>query len=114
MELFDYLIAWFVYMLAALTLTVVAWRVLCRFINRNLAYLLQGFLVAVLFTPWYVLPDAELMAPAFIIFVLDSITISPVDGIRALIPIVMAMLAATVVALALMLIRFIRRRKERA
>jgi hypothetical protein len=111
MEARDYLIAWILYGLAAVILSVVAWVLLRRYLWRELAYLLECWLLAIFFTPARVLADQEIMAPAIIIFVMDSVTIDPTAGIRALIPLIIAMLGMLVVAILLIVIYRIRQRR---
>lgn len=107
----DYTIAWVVYFCAATVLSVLCWRVFKRYLARWLAYLLQCWLLAILLTPWYVEPEGDVMAPAFIVFVMDTITIDAAAGIRALIPLIMAMLLMLIVAIALGIIHRVRQRK---
>src|SRR5690606_9143803 len=70
MDAVDYRIAWIVYCLAAAGLTWLCWVVLRKLRSRGLAHLLQCWLLALLFTPWYVVPDDTLMAPALMVFVM--------------------------------------------
>lgn len=107
----DYTIAWVVYLCAATVLSVLCWRVFKRYLVRWLAYVLEGWLLAILLTPWYVQPEEKVMAPAFIIFVMDTITIDLAAGIRALIPLIMAMLLMLILAIALGVIHSVRQRK---
>lgn len=111
MEARDYLIAWILYGLAAVIMSVVGWVVLRRYLWRELAYLLECWLLAIFFTPAKVLVEQEMMAPAIIVFVMDTITIDPTAGIRALIPLVMAMAGMLVVAIVLIVVRRVRLRK---
>ena len=113
METLDYTLAWAVYLLAALGFTLISWRVAKRLFWRELAYFLQGFLMVLLFTPWYVLADEEVLAPAIIIFMMDSITIGSTAGIRALIPMVMGVLLVIVVTIVLSIIYRLRRAKSK-
>jgi hypothetical protein len=113
MEPRDYLIAWILYGLAAVIMSVVAWLLLRRYLWREFAYLLECWLLAIFFTPARVLADQDIMAPAIIVFVMDSMTIDPTAGIRALIPLFMAMTGMLVVAILLMVIYRIRRRRVR-
>lgn len=108
----DYTTAWLVYLGAALLLSWLSWRVLKKHLWRGLAYLLECWLLAILLTPWYVLPDQEIMAPAFIVFAMDTITIGPTAGIRALIPLVMALMLMLIVAVVLGVAYRIRRRRR--
>ena|SRR5687767_1309469 len=111
MEARDYLIAWILYGLAAATLSIIAWVVLRRHVLRELAYLLECWLLAIFFTPAKVMVEQEIMAPAIIVFVMDTITIDPTAGIRALIPLVMAMTGMLVIAVLLSVVYRIRRPK---
>jgi hypothetical protein len=111
MEARDYLIAWILYGLAAVILSIVAWVLFRRYLWREFAYLLECWLLAIFFTPARVLADQEIMAPAIIVFVMDSVTINPTAGIRALIPLVMAMLAMLVVAIVLIVVHRLRMRR---
>lgn len=110
MESSDYFVAWAIYLLAAVALAVFVWRFLRQYVWRGLAYVLECLLLALLFTPWYVRPDQDFLAPAFMVFLMDSITLSPTEGVRALIPLVMAMLAGLLLALVLTLVHRFRRR----
>ena len=112
MDPFDYALAWTVYLIAAAGLTVIGWLLMKKHLWLDLAFLLECLLIALLYTPWYVLPDQEVMAPAFIIFLMDTITIDATAGIRALIPLVMAMLLAMVVTIFLSIGYRIMRRKR--
>lgn len=112
MQTQEYFIAWGAYLIAAVALSFISWKVFRRFLLRELAYLGQGWWMAILFTPWYVLPDRDVMAPAFIIFLMDTITLDAAAGIRALIPLVMAMLLALLITVVLSLIYRIGRRKR--
>ncbi|MDG2174518.1 MAG: hypothetical protein P8M72_00025 [Gammaproteobacteria bacterium] len=114
MEILDYIIAWIVYLTAGVIFSVVSWKLLKRFLWRELAYLIQSLQLAVIFTPWYVLPEEEILAPAIYIFVLDLITIDVTTSIRALIPLMMAILLGIIVTIVLSIVYRIRRRKQLA
>lgn len=101
MDAGDYTTAWIVYSLAALVLAGVSWRVLRRLPLKEVAWLLECWLLALLFTPWYVLPDDTIMAPALIVFVMDAVTVSVESAIRALIPLVLALLSGVLVTVVL-------------
>jgi len=114
MDQSDYITAWLVYIGAAVVMSGLCWRFFRRFLPRELAYLLQCWVVAVLVTPWYVMDGQDIMAPAFIVFALDVVTIAPVAGVRALTPLVMALVAGLLLAVALSVVYRIRRRSEPA
>jgi hypothetical protein len=111
MDTQDYMIAWLIYALAGAAFSVLSWRFLRSLLWREMAYLLQSLLIAVIFTPWYVLPEEEILAPAVIVFLLDLVTIDVTTSIRSLIPLVMAMLLAIAVTVVLSLLYRIRQKK---
>lgn len=113
MESSDYTIAWLVYCGAAAVLAWLCWLVLRRISIREIAWLLEFWLLALMFTPWYVLPDQEILAPAVIVFVMDVITVDTVSAIRALIPLVMALLLGLVMTLVMSIVYRIARRRRR-
>jgi hypothetical protein len=112
MEAADYRMAWIIYTMAGIVLAFLAWRVLYKYVLREVAYLLQCFLLALMFTPAYVLEDQRIMAPALIVFLMDVITISPTAGIRALIPLVLALMVGLIVAVLLIIAHRIRLRRR--
>jgi len=112
MEAADYRMAWIIYTMAGIVLAFLAWRVLYKYLLREVAYLLQCFLLALMFTPAYVLEDQRIMAPALIVFLMDVITISPTAGIRALIPMVLALMVGLIVAVLLIIAHRIRLRRR--
>ena len=110
----EYLIAWIIYLIAGIGFSILSWRFLKKCLWRELAYLLQCLLVALIFTPWYVLPEEEILAPALMVFVMDLVTVDLESSIRSLIPLVMAMLLGLVVTAVLSVVYRIRGRKLRA
>ena len=106
-----YWIAWSLYLLAAAIGGLMAWRVLHRWLQRDLAIVLECLLLALLFTPWYVLPGQGVMAPAFIVALFDTITIDAEAGVRALVPLIMALLLSVIAAIVLMIAIRVGRRK---
>jgi hypothetical protein len=92
METLDYVLAWLVYLVAAVLLSWVHWKFAKKVFWLDLAYVMQGTLMAVIFTPWYVLSDQDILAPAIIIFVMDIVTIETTAGIRALVPMAMVVI----------------------
>ncbi len=108
----DYFVAWSIYLAAGIVFSLISWKVMKRYFWREIAYLLESLLLAIIFTPWYVLPEEELLAPALIVFMLDLITVDLTTSIRALIPLVMAMLFGIIVTLILSIIYRIKRRGQ--
>ncbi|HHX82111.1 MAG TPA: hypothetical protein GX696_03915 [Pseudomonadaceae bacterium] len=108
----DYIIAWGVYCLAAAVFSWLCWRVLRKLRSRGLAWLLQGWLLALLFTPWYVQPDDTLMAPALIVFAMDSITVSSESAVRALVPLIMTLFLSVVLTVLMLVVRRLWQRRR--
>ena len=108
----DYYIAWSIYLTAGVVFSLISWKLMKRYFWREMAYLLESLLLAIIFTPWYVLPEEEILAPALIVFMLDLITVDLTTSIRALIPLVMAMLFGVIVTLVLSVIYRIKRRGQ--
>lgn len=108
----DYYIAWSIYLTAGVVFSLISWKLMKRYFWREMAYLLESLLLAIIFTPWYVLPEEEILAPALIVFMLDLITVDLTTSIRALIPLVMAMLFGIIVTLVLSIIYRIKRRGQ--
>lgn len=69
-------------------------------------------MIALIYTPWYVASDQDLMAPAVIVILLDIITLGPDEFVRAFVPLMMAMVLALLVAWGVSLIRFLGREKS--
>ena len=114
MEQGDYIAAWTAYLVAALVFSVLAWRVLRKLPWRELAYLLECTLLALMFTPWYVIDDQNILAPALMVLALDVVTIEPAAGIRALVPLVLALFLALIITALLSVWHRMRLRKARA
>jgi hypothetical protein len=115
MEAGDYTTAWVVYGLAGIVLATLAWMQLRKLRPRELGWLLQFWFMALMFTPWEVDVGGEVQAPALIIFVMDAITVSRESAIRALIPLVMALLSGLLLTVLLSVgYRILRRRKAAA
>ncbi|MDC0598823.1 hypothetical protein OAP18_03180 [Gammaproteobacteria bacterium] len=113
MEPLDYSIAWAIYVVVGLVFSMITWSAFKKYLWRELAYLVQGLLLVIIFTPWYVLADQDVLAPAIIVFVMDTITIGGTAGVRALIPLVMAGLVSIVLTIILSIIYRVRKRKRK-
>ncbi len=111
MDSSDYLVAWGVYVAAGIVFGFLAWRVLRKYLPREVAYLLECILLALMFTPAKVLSDQTIMAPALMVTMLDGLTIGPKAAIRALINLVLTLLVALVTAAVLSVIHRVRLRR---
>lgn len=101
MEAGDYTNAWVVYGVAGIVLAGLAWMQLRKLRPRELGWLLQLWFMALIFTPADVNLGGTVRAPALIIVVMDAITVSREAAIRALIPLVIALLGALLLTLLL-------------
>ncbi|PCJ39947.1 MAG: hypothetical protein COA71_12275 [SAR86 cluster bacterium] len=99
METSDYIIAWLVYLIASVAMSFLFWRAAKKLFWIDLAYVLQVTFMAIVFTPWYVEADGNVLAPAIIIFAMDIVTIEIVAGIRSLVPLAMAILLSTIITM---------------
>lgn len=99
LDIYGYLTSWAIY-LAAGTLCYVLFYRATRWIRpKLLANLLRAVIFALIYTPWTVATDQDLMAPAVMVILLDMITVGPDAFVRALVPLVLAMLLAVAVAI---------------
>jgi energy-coupling factor transporter transmembrane protein EcfT len=99
METVDYILAWLVYLIASVAMSFLFWKIIKKIFWTDLAYVMQVTFMAIIFTPWYVEADGNVLAPAIIIFVMDIVTIETVAGIRSLVPIAMAILLSTIITM---------------
>lgn len=99
METADYIVAWLVYLVASIAMSFLFWKMIKKILWLDLAYVMQVTFMAIVFTPWYVEADGNVLAPAIIIFVMDIVTIETIAGIRSLVPIAMAILLSTIITM---------------
>ncbi|MDX1490047.1 MAG: hypothetical protein R3332_02070 [Pseudohongiellaceae bacterium] len=99
LDLSDYLIGWGVYIAAGITCYMVFYRFTGAISYKPLANCLRAFMLALMFTPWYVAPDQDLMAPALMVILLDMVTVGGTSFVRALVPLVLAIVVALLIAL---------------
>ncbi|HBN15003.1 MAG TPA: hypothetical protein DEG76_01550 [Pseudohongiella sp.] len=105
LNIYGYLTAWAIY-LSAGTLCYILFYKATGFIRpKALANALRGIMIALIYTPWTIAPDEDLMAPAVIVILLDLITVGGESFIRALVPLTLALMLAIVVGLFWNLIR---------
>ncbi len=116
LDLFDYIVGWAVYILAGTVCYMIFYRVTGGIKIKAIANSLRGILIALMFTPWYVSPEADLLAPALMVMMLDMVTVGDTTFVRALVPLTLAIIFAILVALCVPLIKrlFGRAKKEPA
>jgi hypothetical protein len=112
LDIYGYLTAWAVYLIAGTFCYVLFYKATGVIGWKPLANTLRGIMIALIYTPWYVAVDQDLMAPAVIVILLDMITIGGDAFIRALVPLLLAILAAILIALTLgLIVRLFRTRR---
>lgn len=100
----NYWLLWSIYLAASAVFFIVFWR-MTRFRHHEwLSQLLRGTVVAIALTPWYANQEGTVLAPALIVVMLDAITIGGTAAVRALVPLVLALLLAWIAASAWYLI----------
>ncbi|MDT8428561.1 MAG: hypothetical protein RQ757_07315 [Pseudomonadales bacterium] len=108
-----YLTAWGIYLAAGLVCYLLFYRLTSFISYKPLANSLRAILLALMFTPWYVAPDQDLMAPALMVMLLDLISHGGTAFVRALVPLVLALILALIIALTGgMLKRFIFKKRQ--
>ena len=68
---YEYLIAWFFYVLAGSGCCAVWWKMTSFISHNGVRGLLRGLVVVLIFTPWYVGDTLEFYAPAIIVLLMD-------------------------------------------
>ncbi len=92
--IYGYLTSWTIY-LAAGTLCYILFHRATRGVRPGLvANLLRAIMIALIYTPWTVAPDQDLMAPAVMVIPLDMITKGADQFVRGMVPLLLAMILA--------------------
>ncbi|GJM12469.1 MAG: hypothetical protein DHS20C12_08720 [Pseudohongiella sp.] len=94
----NYWFFWTLYLGAAAVFTAVFWRV--TGFERAIwsSYSLRAIAIAIIFTPWYSNPQESVMAPALMVAALDAITGGLSAAFRSLVPLILALVLALLVA----------------
>jgi hypothetical protein len=109
---YNYWVIWAVYLIAAALFYRIYWR-LTGFRRRLwLSYSLRALMAALILTPWYANTQGDSLAPALMVTTLDAITVGVDAASRALVPLLVALLLAEIVASILWLGR--KKRKKAA
>jgi len=110
--IYGYLTSWAIYLAAGTLCYVLFYRATRGFRPKLIANLLRGIMIALIYTPWTVAPDQDLMAPAVIVIPLDMITQGADAFVRGMVPLLLSTMLAVVVVLALHLFGRGRRRPQ--
>jgi hypothetical protein len=113
LDIYGYLTSWAVYLIAGTFCYILFYKATGYIRFKPLANVLRAIMLALIYTPWYVAVDQDLMAPAVIVIVLDMITIGGDAFVRGLVPLILAVLACIVIALTWGLtVRVLRRQRN--
>ncbi len=82
-----YYFMWFAYVMGASGALYLWWRLVKRIKARYIRDLLLGFVLFMLFTPWFATPQGVELAPALIILAHDLAFGSEGNSLRGLLPI---------------------------
>jgi hypothetical protein len=107
----SYWLIWLIYIAAAVLFLNIFWRITRLQGWPWLRFSLRGLMLALIFTPWYANIEGTNLAPALMIVALDAITVGMSAAPRALVPLLLALVAAEVLATILF---FAERRKRKA
>lgn len=105
LDIYDYILGWGIYIAAGALCFVIFYRTTGAIRFKPIANSLRAMMLALMFTPWYVTAEGDLLAPAIIVMMLDMVTIGGTSFVRAMVPLGLSILAAFVVALTLPLLR---------
>lgn len=105
LDIYGYITSWAVYLTAGTLCYILFYKATGSIRFKPLANVLRGIMIALIYTPWYVAADEDLMAPAVIVILLDMITIGGDAFIRGLVPLTLALIAAIAIALMAGLLR---------
>lgn len=94
----NFFLIWAVYLLASGVFYTIYWRLTAFRRRLWLSYSLRALMAALILTPWYVNTQDTVLAPALMVTTLDAITVGADAGVRALVPLLLALLAAEVLA----------------
>ena len=113
LDIYGYITSWAVYLGAGTLCYILFYKATGKIGFKPLANVLRGIMIALIYTPWYVAADEDLMAPAVIVILLDMINIGGDAFIRGLVPLTLALIAAIVIALMAGLLRSLFARSAR-
>ena len=99
----NYTAFWLVYLLAAVVFLTLLWRYAALPGRPLLNYCVRGFFAALMLTPWTANTSDPFLAPALMVMTLDTITLGAQAGVRAFVPLFVALLLAQLVAFILWL-----------
>lgn len=99
LDLNDYIAGWAIYLFAGTICYMIFYRFTGGIKSKPVANTLRAILIALMFTPWYVSPEADLMAPALMVVMLDMVTVDTSAFVRAFVPLVLSIAFCVLLAL---------------
>lgn len=91
-------LVWLIYLVASVGFLAVFWRLTRMQSWPWLSWMLRALMLAMVYTPWYANTSGNVLAPALMVAVLDAITIAPGAAWRALVPLLLSVVATLIVA----------------
>mgnify|MGYP006304855795 CR=1 FL=1 len=95
---YNFVLIWAVYLIASAVFYAIYWRLTAFRRRLWLSYSLRAVMAALILTPWYANTQDSVVAPALMVTTLDAITIGREAALRAMVPLLLALLAAEVLA----------------
>lgn len=109
--IYGYLTSWAVYLTAGTICYVLFYKATGAISIKVIANILRGIMLALIYTPWYVAADKDLMAPAVMVILLDMITVGGNSFVRGLVPLTLALIAAVTVPILFSIGRYVYKRQ---
>lgn len=105
LDIYDYILGWAIYIAAGTVCYIIFYRATGIIRFKPIANMLRGIMLALMFTPWYVSAEGDLMAPAIIVMMLDMVTMGGTSFVRAMVPLVLSLVVAVLIGLSTGLIK---------
>lgn len=99
LNIYGYLTSWAIYLVAGTICYVLFYRATAAIRPKTLANVLRGIMFALIYTPWYIAADNDLMAPVLMVITLDMITLGGDAFIRGFVPLLLALCLAVLTGL---------------
>jgi len=104
----QYAVVWTLYCIAGVGCCVVWWKITSFIANRALREMLLGFVIVLIYTPWYAGQAPEFYAPAIVVLLMDVLLEGTRSGLKGGI----VLLFASLLMLIILSIRHYRRRSR--
>jgi hypothetical protein len=95
-DIYGYLASWAIYLIAGTACFVLFYKATGIIGFKPLANTFRAIMLVLIYTPWFVAAEKDLMAPAIMVMLLDLITIGGNSFVRAMVPLLVALSAAVV------------------